>query len=730
MPTSGHLARGRRMPLALFAALVALLSLGATSAYSATVTAAGGVITYTAANGEDNDLVVTDDGTNYVFTDDVPVTPGAGCAEDSDPNDPNQAVCPKAANDEIVINLGDVADTTTFTGIGDFNDGFLTVTQNGGAGADVLGGTQGGELNSNGDADNDTLNSFTTGTFEDGGVATLDGGTGDRDIHNGAPAGSFTRMINSDGGDDFNNGAGFDEVDYSTTPGPITVTLDGQANDGRANEADNVGTVDHVIGSAGDDTLTGSEGNNGGFFGEEDFRRVRGVRGGFGFAGIGLSGGAGNDTINGLGGADSLNGDDGNDTLNGGAGRDNTDGGAGDDTINGGADADPFLFGGAGNDTINGEGGNDGLLGSDGNDTLNGGDGGDGLTGGAGSDGLFGNADFDTGNIDADDDDTGDPRDVTVTLDDQANDGRAGENDNYHSDIEDLNVNGDGRANITGSAQFNRINTDIGADTVDGVAGSDLISTSDGDDTVNARDGSNDRIDCGAGNDTANIDQFDEVTNCERVFRENVAAANADRNPQVSFAAPASNATLPANTPTRVVVNASDDRSVSRVILLDEDRTVGTDTTAPYEFSYQATGDDVGKNTLVAVAVDASENASNAIRNVRVNRFRPNIRGVIRPARDRTAPFRFRVTGGITLPRFVTRAQGCRTGFVSVQVKRRTRTISTRRVKIKRTCGFSSTVTFRNTRRLGNGRLKFTVRWLGNAVLAPRTARSVNVRAG
>jgi len=52
---------------------------------------------------------------------------------------------------------------------------------------------------------------------------------------------------------------------------------------------------------------------------------------------------------------------------------------------------------------------------------------------------------------------------------------------------------------------------------------------------------------------------------------------------------------------------------------------------------------------------------------------------------------------------------------VSVQVKRGRRTISTRRARIGRTCTFSCAVTFR---------------WLGSALLAPRAARAVAVRAG
>ncbi|UQZ88322.1 hypothetical protein C4J81_03510 [Deltaproteobacteria bacterium Smac51] len=76
----------------------------------------------------------------------------------------------------------------------------------------------------------------------------------------------------------------------------------------------------------------------------------------------------------------SLSGGPGNDTINGTASHDFLDGGAGND----------FIEGGDGNDTLNGGAGNDFLAGGDGNDTLNGGDGNDILLGGAGNDILVG----------------------------------------------------------------------------------------------------------------------------------------------------------------------------------------------------------------------------------------------------------------------------------------------------------------------------------------------------
>src|SRR3712207_9265750 len=51
------------------------------------------------------------------------------------------------------------------------------------------------------------------------------------------------------------------------------------------------------------------------------------------------------------------------------------------------------------------------------------------------------------------------------------------------------------------------------------------------------------------------------------------------------------------------------------------------------------------------------------------------------------------------------------------------------RARVRPSCRFASAVTFDDRGRLGDGRLEFRVRWLGNDVLAPRTARIARVRS-
>ena len=411
--------------------------------------------------------------------------------------------------------------------------------------------------------------------------------------------------------------------------------------------------------------------------------------------------------------------------------------GSGNDTVAGNAVANQIDTG-TGNDVVAGGAGDDNLLAGEGADTLDGGDGNDAMTanrpGGGpsdGSDSVSGGPGIDVVEIEAT---TGAPDfaplAVTVTLDDVANDGVAGEGDNYRSDIEDVGSFGSGSDTITGSAAINILSTGGGDDVITGGAGNDVMSSGLGNDTIFARDGFADRVDCGPGNDTAVVDTLDAVgANCETVQAADVGNANEDSPPAVAFAAPAENALIPGG-PSTVTVTATDDRGIARVVLIDDGRVVATDTTAPYAFAYRPTANDVGSNTLIAQAVDTTNQAGTAIRVVRVDRFNPaRVTAAVTPSRDRSRPYRFRTRGTVRRPAGVTAAQGC-SGTVTVTVKRGGRTISTRRAKLTRTCAYASTVTFGSRRRLGTGRLRITARFGGNAVLKARSSPRRNIRAG
>jgi len=96
----------------------------------------------------------------------------------------------------------------------------------------------------------------------------------------------------------------------------------------------------------------------------------------------------------------------------------------------------------------------------------------------------------------------------------------------------------------------------------------------------------------------------------------------------------------------------------------------------------------------------------------------------VTPRADVRAPFRFTTRGQLTLPPGLARSIGCR-GRVSVQVKQRAVTLSTRRVTLRKDCTYSVPVTFGNARSFRGVRsLKFTARFLGNARVSRATAPS------
>jgi Ca2+-binding RTX toxin-like protein len=256
-------------------------------------------------------------------------------------------------------------------------------------------------------------------------------------------------------------------------------------------------------------------------------------------------------------------------TLDGGPGNDNIEGPTFDSpvTIRGG-DGDDTIKGSQGNDVVDGGAGNDKVDGNDGNDQVHGGEGDDTVTGGRifSSDLIDGGPGRDT--VDNDWNDTNQPgQPLRVTMDGVADDGRPGENDNVLSietiethRVATLIAGGDpvefsvtntpsGSSTLVGSPGNDRLRASAYNDRVDGGGGADAIAAGAGDDTITggtgpdtiladggvicdflscseslqgndtieARDGERDSIDCGAGTDTANVDPIDVTSNCENV---------------------------------------------------------------------------------------------------------------------------------------------------------------------------------------------------------------------
>jgi Ca2+-binding RTX toxin-like protein len=242
---------------------------------------------------------------------------------------------------------------------------------------------------------------------------------------------------------------------------------------------------------------------------------------------ITMHGGAGEDqlTVNGNVVAN-LRGDSENDRLTGGDGGDDLDGGTGADELfgRGGSDFDSAEPGagnlidmGAGADSVfvtNGSGGADALHGGTGEDTL--------TYSWTGAPVSF-RIDLAAGTL-SHDGAPSEPADTISEFEDVV------ANDFFATTADDV---------VIGSNGPNMLAAGGGNDTVDGGAGTDTLlpdqgegvfgiaNTGSGNDTVGARDGFADHIDCGAGADSAQIDQFDAPlvsASCESVQQADAAA--------------------------------------------------------------------------------------------------------------------------------------------------------------------------------------------------------------
>jgi Bacterial Ig domain/RTX calcium-binding nonapeptide repeat (4 copies) len=395
-------------------------------------------------------------------------------------------------------------------------------------------------------------------------------------------------------------------------------------------------------------------------------------------------------------------GGDGNDLLLGGLLADELRGGAGNDTLHGSAGGVPaeadLLDGGPDDDTFFQPAGADDVIGGTGSDRLT---------------VLVGNvATFPI-----------EPASMSITLDDVPNDLRGVDGANVHADVEhigsyltsmmedgfdtgwttDLTYYDEGSLTARGTEGPNSLQGATDADDLNPLAGNDSVSAGYGDDRVNVVDGYADRVVCGPGTDTVTADTLDVVSeSCEIVQRTD--AGNANDVPEVPEDAPPA-VTLAAG-PT-LTADATDDRGIAAVMFLDDDRLVCSDDTAPYTCEHQPRGEDVGRNTITAIAVDTVQQTASDRRVVTVPRFAPA--GVTLRATPR------RASGRVLLPAQVTPALGCR-GTVSLKP----RSGRARRVRVKPDCTFAARVRLRR-------RTPVQASFAGNDVLAP-AKRAARVR--
>lgn len=203
-----------------------------------------------------------------------------------------------------------------------------------------------------------------------------------------------------------------------------------------------------------------------------------------------------------------------------------------------------------------------------------------------------------------------------------------------------------------------------------------------------------------------------------------------DQPPGVAFTGPSEGAAINPSAPPRLTADASDDRGVARVAFLDDGKVVCTDESAPYDCPYAPTGDDVGRNTLIAIAVDGAGQTAVAFRGVSVARFDPRLTAATTPKRDRKRPYRFTTSGSVLLPTGVTPAQACAAGG-SVTVEFRAAKLRLpQTATLRPDCSYRAAIAFPSRRSLGRGRLSVSTKFGGNEVLGTAKARTHRVQAG
>jgi len=234
--------------------------------------------------------------------------------------------------------------------------------------------------------------------------------------------------------------------------------------------------------------------------------------------------GGGNDTsVNETGTQLYAFGEGGDDRLTGGSVYDDVDGGPGNDVVDGGKGGDEVI-GGPGDDRLTGGDGDDQLVPSEGTDTADGGPGADELLWSPGPDDFHGGTDpgpvisarafprppvvFGDNSVDQVTYQF-ERQPVAVSLDDNANDGEAGEGDNVHSDVEQV-LGGNVDDRLEANSRGNDLNGLFGDDKLFGYGGNDLLRGDDGQDEVRGGEG-DDRLEGGYGDDLLVGEAGDDV---------------------------------------------------------------------------------------------------------------------------------------------------------------------------------------------------------------------------
>ena len=412
--------------VAISIAAVSLLAVGVTNAAAATtVTLNESTSSSLSINDatDDNDAItvseaggtitIVDTGTGGISTADVTdCTPVSATTVTCvlNPADPAPPAAPTSPVRSVNLTLNDGTDSFTNQNL----DVSVSENDNGelgnktivsGPGNDLVATGVGNDSIDTGDGFDQAGGGPGADTFNLGSEADfVQTGTGADTVAAGPGNDQMQEDTSNDGADVFNGGPGIDFFQYFGD-NPVSMSLNGVADDGPAGDGDNLLELeglssgngnDTIVGDGGDNQLSGSDGNDS------------------------ISGGAGDDDISPGDGADSTDAGDGNDRVSANSTEDGADlfaGGAGgsdfldyccgdepvtilqdgqpnDGRVGEGDNASGFegFSGGDAADSITGTAGADELEGNGGDDLLVGLGGGDGFSGGDGDDTLLANA--------------------------------------------------------------------------------------------------------------------------------------------------------------------------------------------------------------------------------------------------------------------------------------------------------------------------------------------------
>jgi hypothetical protein len=151
---------------------------------------------------------------------------------------------------------------------------------------------------------------------------------------------------------------------------------------------------------------------------------------------------------------------------------------------------------------------------------------------------------------------------------------------------------------------------------------------------------------------------------------------------------------------------------VKQVDLFLGQRKVCTVTVAPFRCDVTPTGADVGTQALRAVVTDATGATAQATVTVTVPKFKSKVSVSIKRENVSGGKARRTVSGKVTLPAGVTKAQGC-SGKVAVVIKRAGRSVFNQQVSLSKSCTFTRSVTAKR----GNQSFSVSAKFGGNAVL-------------